>query len=99
MNKREINQTSESAFRREISRMADDTGGFFSLFIVDIGDVSKILVHSGEDSSRKFLYSAVTMLNEFCRLDDRLCRIGDNRFGFYLQALPAPDIKLSQRRR
>lgn len=83
-NKREINQTSESAFRREISRMADDTGGFFSLFIVDIGDVSKILVHSGEDSSRKFLYSAVTMLNEFCRLDDRLCRIGDNRFGILL---------------
>jgi len=87
MKYREINQTSESAFRREISRMSDDSGGLFTLFIVDIGDVSNIFVHSGEESSKKFLQSAVTMLHNFCRIEDRLCRIGDNRFGILLAGI------------
>lgn len=80
MQAREVNRTDSLALEQEVARSLNSNGDSFSLFMVDVGDTEKIFVRSGPAANRKVIFDIATVLQGFCREQDRLCRIGDDIF-------------------
>jgi len=75
-----LNKTEHLAFEQEIDRLMQSGDTTFSVFMVDVGDVGKIFVKSGYAASRKVFTEIERSLQNLCRQQDRLCRVGDNTF-------------------
>ncbi|MBT8103260.1 MAG: GGDEF domain-containing phosphodiesterase [Gammaproteobacteria bacterium] len=75
-----LNKTGHLALEQEIDRLMQSGDTAFSVFMVDIGDVGKIFVKSGYAASRKVFSEIEKSLQNICRQQDRLCRVGDNKF-------------------
>jgi diguanylate cyclase (GGDEF)-like protein len=77
---RELNKTDTLVLEQEVERLMKSNADSFSMFMVDVGDTGKVFVRSGPAASRKALVDIAELLQEFCRTQDRLCRIGDDIF-------------------
>jgi len=86
----QINSTDPMAFQQELQAMAEDSGGSFSLFVVDIGNIGKIFARLGYKASNRFLHQIARLMEGFCRDRDRVSRIGDNTFGVMLSGIHSP---------
>ena len=75
-----LDKTEHAALEQEIDRLIQSGDTAFSVFMVDIGDVGKIFVKSGYAASRKVFAEIEKSLQNLCREQDRLCRVGDNTF-------------------
>ncbi|MBU2677478.1 MAG: GGDEF domain-containing protein, partial [Gammaproteobacteria bacterium] len=75
-----LTKTGHLELEQEINRLLESGDLAFSIFMVDVGDVEKIFVKSGYAASRKVFSEIEKSLQKICRLQDRLCRVGDNTF-------------------
>ncbi len=89
MQLQELNTTDAIVFEREIQNRIDSCRENFSLFIVDMDAISKLLVRSGHAYSVMFLRGAARRLEAVCRENDALLRIGDHTFGLVMSGVTA----------
>ena len=90
MEAREVIRTDSLALEQEVARSMKSSVDPFSLFMVDIGDTGKIFVRSGPEASRNVLVNIATVLQDFCREEDRLWRFGDDIFCILLPGVHKP---------
>ncbi len=83
----QLNKTGHLALEQEISRLMQSGDTAFSVFMVDVGDVGKIFVKSGYAASHKVFSEIEKSLQNICRQQDRLCRVGDNTFCLLLSGV------------
>jgi diguanylate cyclase (GGDEF)-like protein len=75
-----LNKTGHVDLEQEIDRFMRTGDTAFSVFMIDVGDVEKVFVKSGYAASRKVFSEIEKTLQNICRHQDRLHRIGDNTF-------------------
>ena len=75
-----LSKTGHPDLEQEIDRILRKTGKAISVFMIDVGDVGKVFVKSGYAASRKVFSEIEFALQNVCRNEDRLCRVGDNKF-------------------
>ncbi|NOX68903.1 MAG: EAL domain-containing protein [Gammaproteobacteria bacterium] len=86
----ELNLTDAAAYEREVQRRLAEPGAQLSVFVVDMGGISKIFARSGQEAATSFLKVVARLLVRVCRQDDKVCRIGDSAFGIILQDVTSP---------
>ena len=86
----ELNLTDAAVYEREIQRRIEEPDAQLSVFVVDMGGISKIFARSGQEASTSFLTIVAKLLVRICRQDDKVCRIGDTAFGIILQGVTSP---------
>jgi len=86
----ELNLTDAAAYEREIQRRLEKPDSKLSVFVVDMGGISKIFARSGQEAATSFLKVVARLLVRVCRQDDKVCRIGDSAFGIILQDVTSP---------
>ena len=86
----ELNLTDATVYEREIQRRIEEPDAELSVFVVDMGGISKIFARSGQEASTSFLRVVAKLLVRVCRQDDKVCRIGDSAFGIILQDVISP---------
>lgn len=84
MQLQELNTTDSDIFESEVQTRIDANIGPFSLFIVDMADISKLLMRSGQAASSRFLRTVAKSLLGVCREEDKLLKIGDSTFGIMM---------------
>lgn len=82
-----LNKTGHVDLEQEIDRLMRSGDTVFSVFMVDVGDVEKVFVKSGYAASRKVFSEIEKSLQNICRQQDRLHRIGDNTFCLLLSGV------------
>ncbi len=75
-----LSKTGHPDLEQHIDGMLQSGDPAFSVFMIDVGDVRKVLVKSGYTASRKVFSEIENALKKICRQQDRLYRVGDNTF-------------------
>ena len=82
-----LNKTGHVDLEQEIDRLMRSGDTAFSVFMVDVGDVEKVFVKSGYAASRKVFSEIEKSLQNICRQQDSLYRVGDNTFCLLLSGV------------
>lgn len=75
-----LSKTGHPALEQDIGRLLQSIGKTLSVFMIDVGEVRKVFVKSGYAASRKVFAEIENALQNVCRSDDHLFRVGDNTF-------------------